>query len=418
MLPNDTPPSGGGLYLIWLSDTHYYGGRTSDYRRRWATHLRDLKRGTHENTRMQNTYDKYGVFRAEAVGVGDRDLVEAEQEWLDKHFRTAGCMNISKSAAGGCTSRSEESRRRQSETIKSRPDLMEKARQSAARNRLPKGYKATPEHRANNAAAQRGKKQSPETIAKRAAALRGRTNTPETLAKMRAAAKRRVKEHGAPSHGAGTRALISEQQRGRVWLTRGGENTRVKPEGVDALLAEGWERGVTQREDLVRVKQAWITNGDEVRRIPESEVGVMLAAGWERGRVPLSERKPPKHSYQKVENPKSNHKGTVWVRRRDPAARGGWDARRVSSEEVGTLLVEGWERGMRPASQSRKSKVRSSWADPARREAARERARNQVNATRSTVWVNDGTTNRRVFPDEAVALLAAGWVRGRIARTR
>lgn len=352
--PADFPEvEGGGLYVIWLSEEdepHYYGGRTTCFQRRWRNHLRDLKRGTHQNARMQNTYDKYGVFVPEVLEAEAEihsDLPDAEQEWLDEHVGSHRCVNISDSAYGGAGS-----------------------------------------------------------------SQIGRKNTPETLAKMRAAAKRRIKEHGSPSHGAETRALISEQQQGRVWLTRGGENTRAKPEDVDALLAEGWERGVTQREDLVRVKQAWITNGDEVRMIPESEVGVMLAAGWERGRVPLSKRKPPTYSYQKVENPKSNHKGTVWVRRRDPAARGGWDARRVSSEEVGTLLAEGWERGMRPASQSRKSKVRSSWADPARREAARQRARNQVNATRSTVWVNDGEINRRVSPEEAEALMAGGWVRG------
>ena len=237
-----TPPEGGGLYLIWLSDSHYYGGRTTCYKRRWATHWRNLKRGTHENTRMQNTYNKYGVFRAEAVDVGDRDLVEAEQEWLDEHFRTAGCMNISKSAAGGCTSRSEESIRRQIETFKSRPDLMEQARQSAARNRLPKGYKATPEHRANNAAAQQGKKHTPEHIEKRAAAHRGRKNTPETLVRMSESAKRRAAEQPT-EHGVETRALISRQQKGRIWINDGTRNRRVFPAEAIPLLDCGWSRG-------------------------------------------------------------------------------------------------------------------------------------------------------------------------------
>jgi group I intron endonuclease len=241
-----TPPS-GGLYLIWLSDSYYYGGRTTCYKRRWATHLRNLKRGTHENTRMQNTYDKYGVFRTEVVDVGDRDLVEAEQEWLDKHFRTAGCMNISKSAAGGCTSRSEESRRRMSDTRKSRPDLMEQARQSIARNRLPKGYTATPEHRANNAAAQQGRKQSPETIAKRAAAHRGRKNTPETIARMSESAKRRAAEHPT-EHGAETRALISRQQTGRICINNGTTTRRLFPDEADPLLAAGWVRGMPRRK--------------------------------------------------------------------------------------------------------------------------------------------------------------------------
>jgi|APSaa5957512535_1039671.scaffolds.fasta_scaffold05224_11 hypothetical protein len=312
--PADFPDvEGGGLYLIWLSnedEPHYYGGRTTCYKRRWVTHLRDLKRGKHKNAHMQAVFNKYGVFRVGAVPT-NADLTEAEQAWLDEHHGKPRCVNLSPHADGGFVG------------------------------------EMTPERRANIAAAQRGKKQSPETIEKRAAAHRGRKNTPETIAKMSESAKRRAAEQPT-EHGPETRALISRQQMGRVCLTRGGENTRVKSEDVDALLAEGWERGVTHRDDLVRIKQAWVTDGNEIRRVPESEVERLLADGWERGRVPSSERKLPTYTYQKVENPKSNHKGTVWVRRRDPDARGGWEARRLPMSKAASLLAEGWERGMRP----------------------------------------------------------------------
>ena len=241
MTMRDHTPPPGGLYLVWLSDSHYYGGRTTCYKRRWATHLRDLKRGKHENTRMQNTYNKYGVFRAEAVGVGDRDLVEAEQEWLDEHFRTAGCMNISKSAAGGCTSRSEETRRRMSETRKSRPDLIEKARQSLARNACTDPV-ILARNAAKAAAHNTGKKHTPEHIEKRVAAHLGRTNTPETLARMSESAKRRAAEQPT-EHGAETRALISRQQKGRVWINDGARNRRVFPAEARPLLDCGWSRG-------------------------------------------------------------------------------------------------------------------------------------------------------------------------------
>ena len=262
MLPNDTPPSGGGLYLIWLSDEdepHYYGGRTTCYARRWRDHETALQGGRHTNSRMQATFDKYGVFRVEAVPTDD-DNIEAEQAWLDEHYGKPRCVNLSPHAVGGNIVewtperrkrrserymghvRSEESRRRQAETIKSRPDLMEKARQSLARNAC-----TDPVILARNAAKasahNTGKKQSPETIAKRAAAHRGRKNTPETIARMKAAAKRRVKEHGAPSHGADTRALISQQQRGRIWVNDGTTNRRVFPDEAVALLAAGWVRG-------------------------------------------------------------------------------------------------------------------------------------------------------------------------------
>ncbi len=266
MLPNDTPPSGGGLYLIWLSDEdepHYYGGRTTNYKRRWRDHETALQGGRHTNRRMQATFDKYGVFRVEVVPTDD-DNIKAEQAWLDEHYGKPRCVNLSPHACGGNHVewtperrkrrserymghvRSEESRRRQSETIKSNPDLVEKARQSLARNSCtdPETLRANARKASDS---NRGRKQTPETIEKRAAAHRGRKNTPETIAKMKAAAKRRIKEQGPPNHGPETRALISEQQRGRVCLTRGGKNTRARPEDVDAMLAEGWERGVTRR---------------------------------------------------------------------------------------------------------------------------------------------------------------------------
>ena len=256
-----TPPS-GGLYLIWLSDEdepHYYGGRTTCYARRWRQHEAALEGGTHTNRRMQSTYNKYGVFRVEAVPT-DADLTEAEQVWLDEHHGKPRCVNLSPHACGGNHIewtperrkrrserymghvRSEESIRRQIETFKSRPDLMEQARQSAARNRLPKGYKATPEHRANIAAAQQGKKQTPEHIEKRAAAHRGRKNTPETLVRMSESAKRRAAEQPT-EHGVETRALISRQQKGRIWINDGTRNRRVFPAEAIPLLDCGWSRG-------------------------------------------------------------------------------------------------------------------------------------------------------------------------------
>jgi len=262
MLPNDTPPSGGGLYLIWLSDEdepHYYGGRTTCYARRWRQHEVALQGGTHTNRRMQATFDKYGVFRAEAMPT-DGDLTEAEQAWLDEHHGNPRCVNLSPHACGGNhiewtperrkrrserytgnVSHSEETRRRMSETRSTRPDLVEKARQSLARNTC-----TDPVILARNAAKatahNTGKKQTPEHIEKRAAAHRGRKNTPETLARMSESAKRRAAEQPT-EHSAETRALISRQQKGRIWITDGTRNRRVFPAEAQPLFAAGWARG-------------------------------------------------------------------------------------------------------------------------------------------------------------------------------
>lgn len=77
MLPYPTPPLGGGLYVIRLSDTHYYGGRTSDFRERWCEHYRLLRSGRHKNRHMQAVFNKYGVFVPEVLcalsGEGPRE---------------------------------------------------------------------------------------------------------------------------------------------------------------------------------------------------------------------------------------------------------------------------------------------------------------------------------------------------------
>ena len=103
MLPDDTrvvddatpAASVGGIYLIRLSDTHYYGGRTGNFRVRWASHLRELREGRHNNRRMQRVFDLHGRFEPEVVEViAPRECPDAEQAWLDANFRKPGCVNL------------------------------------------------------------------------------------------------------------------------------------------------------------------------------------------------------------------------------------------------------------------------------------------------------------------------------------
>lgn len=261
MLPYSTPPSGGGLYIIRLSEKHYYGGRAVCFATRWYDHLRNLQAGTHINSRMQRVFNKHGKFSPEVVSVLDRDTQpDAEQAWLNEHYGKPGCVNISPHATGGNfiewtpemrqrhseahkgLRRSAASIEKQRQTVKSRPDLVEKARESLARNRLPVGAPRTPEHAEAIAAKLRGRKQDPEAVAKRAASNRGRKNTPDTLRRMSESAKRRAQVQPT-SHGDETRALISSQQRGRVWVNDGRVNQRLFPEEAERLLVQGWCRG-------------------------------------------------------------------------------------------------------------------------------------------------------------------------------
>jgi hypothetical protein len=114
MLNYPTPPTGGGLYIIWLSDTHYYGGRARSFRVRWRRHLRSLRRGTHSNPHMQAVFNRYGRFEPKVL-VLSRSLdtqIEIEQEWLDRNHGKTGCLNLSPCAHGGNGPHSEETRRR------------------------------------------------------------------------------------------------------------------------------------------------------------------------------------------------------------------------------------------------------------------------------------------------------------------
>lgn len=245
MLLDDTHDA-GGIYLIWLSDTHYYGGRARFFRKRWRSHLRDLKAGKHENPRMQAVFDKHGRFDPEIVSVLlPHEQREAEQVWLDTHFRQPGCVNLSPFAKGGCENRSPETRAKMSRTRSTRPDLVLKAQETLELNRMHKGDKKSEAAVAKirlAASFRIGLKQSPDTIAKRVAKILGRKNTPETLQRMSDAAKIRARMFPTV-HGPETRALISSQQDGRVWVNNGAENRRSTPEEAEVLLTEGWRPG-------------------------------------------------------------------------------------------------------------------------------------------------------------------------------
>lgn len=342
----------GGLYIIWLSDTHYYGGRTKNFKRRWASHLRELRSGRHNNRRMQRVYDQYGRFEPRVFSVLNPDeCPDAEQQWLDDNFRKPGCVNLVSSSRGGmagCKVTPATIAKRVA-TFRSRPDMIEKARASIARN----GIKFTPEiiRRGVMASAtkNRGRKQPPEQIARRVAAITGRKNTLDTIEKMRNSGRRRAA--AMPTvHGADTRALISTQQRGREWVNNGTQNRRVWPAEVDALVSDGWVRGKLGR--TVAGYVLMLDTGGVRRRVPATAVLDRESEGW--ARVPSTKKK-----YVPVSDPKSNHQGTVWVRRRTDVD---WECRRVPTDAVAALLLDGWEVGMRPASEDRKNKVRASWS--------------------------------------------------------
>lgn len=137
MVPYTTPPKGGGLYVIRLSDTHYYGGRTKCFRTRWAVHRRLLREGKHFNAHAQAVFNKHGRFDAEVVCVISVDEQRAaEKAWLDENFDKPGCVNLSRSSDGVHAGyrHSEETRAKHRRPVHT-PESKEKCRQAASKPR-------------------------------------------------------------------------------------------------------------------------------------------------------------------------------------------------------------------------------------------------------------------------------------------
>ena len=187
MRPYPTPPPGGGLYVIWLSETHYYGGRTKCFRTRLADHHLKLRKGKHHNSRVQRVFDKYGGFRPEYVSVdAEDDYVAAEQRWLDEHHGRVGCLNLARSARGT-------------------DEVSQKARGNYSKAK--KGRKLSEEHKRNLSRARMGVRPSEETRRKLSESRRGKKHSEETRAKM--AASHRKRHALAGGHSEETKAKIA-----------------------------------------------------------------------------------------------------------------------------------------------------------------------------------------------------------------
>lgn len=165
-----------GIYAIAVDNGKIYIGSSVNIERRWKTHQRDLRGGTHANNYLQRTYNKYGAnaFTLTVLEICAREeLYAREQAYIDA-LAPELRLNVSLVAAGGCG-----------------PHSVETRKKIGARH---KGRIHSPEVRANMSAAHKGKTQSAEFVAKRTASLKGRRHTSEARARMSEAAKRRYED--------------------------------------------------------------------------------------------------------------------------------------------------------------------------------------------------------------------------------
>lgn len=148
-----------------------YVGSALSLRGRMLTHRSCLRRGTHDNTHLQRSWNRYGEnsFRFDVLQTCSPDrLILCEQKWidfLDSAVRKHG-YNLCPTAGS----------------------LLGHRHSEETRALYRKQRKGTVPVAATRAAAiaNRGKKRSPEIGAKISASQKGRKYSPETLANMKA----------------------------------------------------------------------------------------------------------------------------------------------------------------------------------------------------------------------------------------
>lgn len=388
---------GGGLYVIRLSEKHYYGGRTSSFSRRWRSHLKGLLAGNHGNPYMQGVFNKFGIFEPEAVEVipNIEDQVSAEQAWLDANIGEPGCVNLSPWASGGCS-----------------PDLLWVYFGEECARVLPE---KVPELLAQGW--NRGR--SGESNLGRVVMTRS--------GRVRLASSKEVDEllnqgwiRGLPEH-----------LKGLVWVrSQEGTRRKVSLEKAEELFEQGWERGPG-----VLPSRNWVhrTSREEIerRQVPDADLQDFLDQGWKQGSA-LSNTAGLLWIHKEGEPDRRilgedldcfldlgwtlgqgrSQEPQTWIRRPKEE---GYEFRMIPSGELANWERQGWEQGYLERTPEVREKVVAAWT-PEKREAARLRKQAQENTTRGSVWVNDGSKNKRVSEERALALVEEGWVRGQIHR--
>jgi len=93
-----------GIYRILNLETGkmYIGSTTTSFKRRWEQHRQQLEKGTHVSKHFQNSWNKRGeaAFLFEILEVVDNpeQVIEREQDWIDRYFSTGILYNTSPTA--------------------------------------------------------------------------------------------------------------------------------------------------------------------------------------------------------------------------------------------------------------------------------------------------------------------------------
>ena len=94
-----------GIYQIKNTITNeiYIGSAASSFTKRWSRHRKDLRFNQHSNTKLQNSYNKYGVnsFEYSILEVCSKeDCIIKEQYYIDTFNPGFNILRIAGSALG------------------------------------------------------------------------------------------------------------------------------------------------------------------------------------------------------------------------------------------------------------------------------------------------------------------------------
>lgn len=162
-----------GIYRIELGNGYFYIGSAVHLDGREKKHRSDLRCSVHINKRMQNCWNKYGVFEFVVLEeCKTQVLLLQEQTWIDIHFANPKNVNINPTAGS---------------SLGYKHSVEARAKMSTAKI----GHLHSAERRAKNSVAQKGKVRSAETCAKISAIHKGKVFSIEHRAKISDANRRR-----------------------------------------------------------------------------------------------------------------------------------------------------------------------------------------------------------------------------------
>lgn len=186
-----------GIYRIVNSNNgKCYVGSAKTFIDRWNVHIRQLKKGTHHNIKLQNSYNFHGhnAFSFEILELCEYEkdiIVELENSWMLKLDSKKNGYNIADASFGDTLT----NHPRRDEIIKGWSEQRNgRTLNSAWRKSLSDATKGRPlskEHCAKIAASNIGKTHSDESRAKMSASHRGKVLSESHKENMRIAAKSR-----------------------------------------------------------------------------------------------------------------------------------------------------------------------------------------------------------------------------------